>query len=208
LPDKGQGRAKTLIEGDVAERFSELGRSARLLDAASQAPQGGNDVFGDLSCHPSGGSCFGGGRGLNRDPCVVCPVFVPREACFPTLLFHELLAERALGFVLIVRTAAEAKPFHGRRTPARNRLDVIELQEAPGVAAMPARAHEGAATLFAFPDGPTDMGWYVAVARDGRLAAARAGGRGALRNRATGGAPKLSLLELRDQRIEGSVEHL
>jgi hypothetical protein len=43
-------------------------------------------------------------------------------------LVHEALAECTVGFVLIVRTAAQAQVSDGRPAAPRDRLDVIELE--------------------------------------------------------------------------------
>lgn len=46
-----------------------------------------------------------------------------------SLLLHELTAERALRFVLVVRTAAEPEVLDGRDPSPRNRHGVVILDE-------------------------------------------------------------------------------
>ena len=82
---------------------------------------------------------------------------------------HELDAEGALGFVLIVRPAAEPDTGSSGVTAPRDRLHVIELDPAALLAAVPVLAHERALPAVSRPHGALDVGRDVA--RPGRLAA-------------------------------------
>jgi hypothetical protein len=55
---------------------------------------------------------------------------------------HELGAEYPLGLVPIVRAAAQADPLDRRLSATSHGFDMIELQESPPAAAVPALAHE------------------------------------------------------------------
>lgn len=79
--------------------------------------------------------------------------FAPRLS----LASHEGLSKGLFRRVLVVGTAAQSEVGDGRCPTARDRLDVIELEIPPGVAAMPVVGHEGALAAVALMHEPPDV---------------------------------------------------
>jgi hypothetical protein len=78
------------------------------------------------------------------------------------LAVHEISTERALGFELIVGTAAKPDVGYGRKAASRHGLDVIELDELARLAAVAGVADERAAAAVALVDGAANVGGDVA----------------------------------------------
>src|SRR5262249_3793952 len=77
----------------------------------------------------------------------------------------ELGSERALGRMLVVRSAAQPQVLGGGFTAPRDRLHVIELEHAARRAAPPVVAHERALAPIASPHLTLHRGWDVAGRR-------------------------------------------
>jgi len=90
---------------------------------------------------------------------------------------HEARPEHAIGFELVVRPASQSQILDRRSAAASHWLDVIELEESPGVAASAVVGDERAAAPIARPDFSLDVSWdRAAVGGCARLARS-AGGR-------------------------------
>jgi hypothetical protein len=109
---------------------------------------------------------------------------------------HEVDSKRALGFVLIVRTATQPHAGHRGLAAARHGLDVIELEELARRAALAVVADERALATITIPDRAPDVCGDV----PGTASRARA-------PRSTGGG-ELLLLELGNEGVERLLEHL
>src|SRR4029077_2493752 len=74
-----------------------------------------------------------------------------------TFVAHELGAERALGFVLVVGAAAEPDVVHADSAAPRVGIDMIELQVCCRLAPVAVVAHERALATVALPDRALDL---------------------------------------------------
>ena len=198
--ENAQGRAHTLFERGALKSLRELSGTTRVLGRASKTAQSDPHVpsllFGQGLCLRFGQSArprFGHlPRGkLRRGP-------LP---CLVTLSAHEGGPEHLLGLVLVVRAASKPHPLHGRCSPSRHGLDMVELEEAPCPAPMSLGADEGALAPIPFPDRASNP------CRNGTAS----GGRGSRPHgsaRPARNGSELPLFELRDEGIEGSIDHL
>jgi hypothetical protein len=168
--EKTQSCACPLLERGSTKRVRELGGSTSHINPASEAAQRGHYI----SISRSASSCL-----------------YLIGARLVTLGAHEPCPEGAFRLVLIVRAAPEPNPLHRRLPPSRYWVDMIELEEPAGRAAMPGCADEGALALVPLPDRAPDGSRDVAIAY--RTASLRR----ALRP-ASGGA-ELPLLDLGDK---------
>src|SRR5262249_11336949 len=103
----------------------------------------------------------------------------------------------SLCFILIVSPTAKPHALDRGSAAEGHRIEVIEFEESPRLAAAPLVAHEGALATIPLPDRPPDVGRDVALAV-GRLP----------RSPRPRGGSELPLLELGDQGIEGSIQNL
>jgi len=109
---------------------------------------------------------------------------------------HELGAERALGFVLVVRPAQQPDPPDAGLPASGVGLDVVELQILALLTAMTGVTHERALAAIPLPHRPPDLRGDVPAIRPGKPTATRLHGRGAL-----------ALQELLLGRSQREVEH-
>ncbi|HKQ58061.1 MAG TPA: hypothetical protein VJY35_09355 [Candidatus Eisenbacteria bacterium] len=132
---------------------------------------------------------------------VAVRVFFPlgarsRPALF-ALVAHELGAEGALRFVLVMRPAAQPQVIDGRLASARDFQDVVELQHASRLASVARFAHVRAPLAVTLQHRPFHVGRDVA--RVGRHPPPRARLRG---------DAELLFLELTFERLQRAFEDL
>src|SRR6185436_7766738 len=74
------------------------------------------------------------------------------------LLAHEACAIRSLGFILVVRPAAQACVLDRRLATTRHGMHVVILEQSRLIAALSSGAHERALLSVALMDGASDFG--------------------------------------------------
>lgn len=204
--------AQTIFKRGPLDRHGVGRCAARFVNPTSQTAQSRLQVLCLFSacCRVLNCRFSLGHRALGRGVPACDPGLVPFHA-------HELGPEDPLGRELIVRTTPKSKALHGGRTTTRERLGMIELEEATTLAPVPAHSDEGATRSVALPHGASDVSGNVArgdAAGSGRTR------RGRSRIRHRGGSPipsialrwpvsaELASLEPSDQDIQRAVEHL
>ena len=138
----------SFLERTIGKRFiAVLSRAARLVGAETEGSEAGNDIQLPRLLRRRG--CFRARLGFLSRSGRTC--FGSRAPSLFAFVAHEFNSERALSFILVVRSAPEPDPFHGRHTAECHRVRMIELQESARRATPTSWTDEGALTSIPPP---------------------------------------------------------